>query len=85
MIGCLHEVAGIMVSATIKKILWGLLKASNHGVTLPCRPAMPRRRLVVLCFALGMMLFIIEQYIEPIVENSIGPLRTMVRARSHKS
>lgn len=36
---------------------------------------------MVLLFALGLMLFIIEQYIEPIVENSIGPLRNMVGGR----
>lgn len=49
----------------------------QHHTRLPHRTPV-RRRVVVLCFALGLMLFIIEQYIEPIVENSIGPMRTMV-------
>lgn len=35
------------------------------------------RRLVMLCGALGMMLFILEQYMEPTIDNSIRPLREM--------
>ena len=56
-----------------------------NQVSRCCIAALLCRRLVVLCFALGMMLFIIEQYIEPIVENSIGPLRTMVSLETHRA
>ena len=37
------------------------------------------RRLVMLAGALGMMLFIIEQYMEPTIDNSLRPLVEMVR------
>lgn len=37
------------------------------------------RRVFMLSTGLGMMLFIIEQYIEPTIDNSIKPLQDMVR------
>lgn len=38
------------------------------------------KRLVLLTGGLGLMLFVAEQYIQPTVDNSLRPLREMVRA-----
>ena len=35
------------------------------------------RRIAMLCLSLGLMLFIIEQYIEPTIDNSLRPLQEM--------
>jgi diacylglycerol O-acyltransferase-1 len=42
------------------------------------RPRWVLRRVALLCAALGMMLFILEQYIEPTIDNSLRPLQEMV-------
>ena len=39
------------------------------------------RRLVMLAAAMALMLFLMEQYIEPTIDNSLRPLRQMVSAR----
>ena len=53
------------------------------------RPALPRskrfrarwmvKRLFMLTLSLGLMLFVTEQYIQPTIDNSLRPLREMVR------
>jgi diacylglycerol O-acyltransferase-1 len=42
------------------------------------RPRWVLRRLAFLCAALGLQLFIMEQYIEPTIDNSLRPLQEMV-------